>query len=112
MNLDLVAGENTVKFATVDGKDGPNIDQFDVTLMEKDSSGTLAVPMISGGALQESSCDVSIYGVDGKVVRNLKNVPQSLLHDVGELSRGLRGGVYLVRTTAPGANKQFFMVAK
>ncbi|MBO7103886.1 MAG: carbohydrate-binding protein, partial [Fibrobacter sp.] len=34
VNLDLAAGENTVKFATLADKDGPNIDQFDVTLVK------------------------------------------------------------------------------
>lgn len=33
--LDLSAGENSVKFATVGGNDGPNVDQFDVTLLKE-----------------------------------------------------------------------------
>lgn len=33
-SLDLAAGKNDVKFATLEGKDGPNIDQFDVTLVK------------------------------------------------------------------------------
>ena len=32
--INLAAGENDVKFATVGGNDGPNIDQFDVTLVK------------------------------------------------------------------------------
>lgn len=34
VSLKLAAGENSVKFATLEGKDGPNIDQFGVTLVK------------------------------------------------------------------------------
>ncbi|WP_407443300.1 hypothetical protein [Fibrobacter sp.] len=39
-SLDLAAGKNDVKFATLEGKDGPNIDQFDVTLVKAADSGS------------------------------------------------------------------------
>lgn len=35
VELDLSSGENVVRFATVGGKDGPNVDQFDVTLLKE-----------------------------------------------------------------------------
>ena len=110
----LTAGENSVKFATLDGSDGPNIDQFDVTLVKAaiDTSGTDAVPLFAGASLLSNVCDVSIYGIDGRFVRSQKNFPQSSLRNSGELLSGLRAGVYLVRTTAPGAYRQFFAAAK
>lgn len=33
-NVDLMAGANTLNFATLEGKDGPNLDQFDVSLVK------------------------------------------------------------------------------
>ena len=114
VSLMLTAGENSVKFATLDGSDGPNIDQFDVTLVKAaiDTSGTDAVPLLAGASLLSNVCDVSIYGIDGRFVRSQKNFPQSSLRNSGELLSGLRAGVYLVRTTAPGAYRQFFAAAK
>lgn len=114
VSLMLTAGENSVKFATLDGSDGPNIDQFDVTLVKAaiDTSGTDAVPLFAGASLLSNVCDVSIYGIDGRFVRSQKNFPQSSLRNSGELLSGLRAGVYLVRTTAPGAYRQFFAAAK
>ena len=111
--LDLVAGENTVMFATLDGKDGPNLDQFDVTLVKAaDSSGTDAVRQLASVSLLQDVCDVNIYGIDGRFVRSQKNFPQASLRNSGELLNGLRAGVYLVRTTAPGAYRQFFATTK
>lgn len=114
VSLMLTAGENSVKFATLDGSDGPNIDQFDVTLVKAaiDTSGTDAVPLLAGASLLSNVCDVSIYGIDGRFVRSQKNFPQSSLRNSGELLSGLRAGVYLVRTTAPGAYRQFFAAVK
>lgn len=34
IKLELVAGQNTIVFATEEGKDGPNLDQFDMTLVK------------------------------------------------------------------------------
>lgn len=33
-NIDLMSGVNTLNFATLEGKDGPNLDQFDVSLVK------------------------------------------------------------------------------
>ena len=147
VNLDLAAGENTVKFATLDGKDGPNIDQFDVTLVkaldaapdtskkdssvadstksdstasdkpkqdstEADSTKPDAISTLSGVALPQTVFSVSIYGVNGRLVHKLRNVPQATLRNTRELSRGLRAGIYLVQASAPGISKKFFIAVK
>ena len=131
VNLDLVAGENTVKFATVGGKDGPNIDQFDVTLVKEiaapdttkkdtavgdtnsgDTTKPDAIPLLSGVALPQTVFSVSIYGVNGRLVHKLRNVPQATLRNTRELSRGLRAGIYLVQASAPGISKKFFIAVK
>ena len=147
VNLDLAAGENTVKFATLADKDGPNIDQFDVTLVkaldaapdtskkdssvadstksdstvtdstgkepaEADSTKPDAIPMLSGAAPPQAVYSVGIYGVNGKLVRKLRDVPQATLRNTRELSRGLRAGIYLVQASAPGVSKKFFIAVK
>ena len=149
--LNLAAGKNSIKFATLADKDGPNIDQFDVTLVKaqaaspdtskkdtvvKDSSVTdttktdstasdkpkpdstatdstkSAIPMLSGTTLPQAIYSVSIYGVNGKLVHKLWNVPQATLRNTRELSRGLRAGIYLVQASAPGISKKFFIAVK
>ena len=132
VTLKLAAGENAVKFATLEGKDGPNIDQFDVTLVKAtevapdtskqdtskqdtaigDSTKPDAIPLLSGATLSQVVYSVSIYGVDGRFARSLENVSQASLRQAHELTRGLRAGVYLVRASALGINKQFFIAVK
>lgn len=131
VSLKLTAGENGVKFATLDGKDGPNIDQFDVTLVKEiaapdtskkdtavgdtssgDTTKPDAIPLLSGVALPQTVFSVSIYGVNGRLVHKLRNVPQATLRDTRELSRGLRAGIYLVQASAPGISKKFFIAVK
>ena len=147
VNLDLAAGENTVKFATLADKDGPNIDQFDVTLVkaldaapdtskkdssvadstksdstasdkpkqdstEADTTKPSSIPTLSGVALPQTVFSVSIYGVNGRLVHKLRNVPQATLRNTRELSRGLRAGIYLVQASAPGISKKFFIAVK
>ena len=131
VSLKLTAGENGVKFATLDGKDGPNIDQFDVTLVKEiaaldtskkdtavgdtssgDTTKPDVIPLLSGVALPQTVFSVSIYGVNGRLVHKLRNVPQATLRNTCELSRGLRAGIYLVQASAPGISKKFFIAVK
>ena len=142
VSLKLTAGENSVKFATLDGKDGPNIDQFDVTLVkaivvaqdsskkdstakdstvndttktdstEADITKSSSIPTLSGVALPQTVFSVSIYSVNGRLVHKLRNVPQAMLRNTQELSRGLRAGIYLVQASAPGISKKFFIAVK
>ena len=82
VNLDLVAGENSVKFATLDGSDGPNIDQFDVTLVkeiapassssvtETSSSGTTSIrwSAVERRAHMAASVAWNVFDVNGVMV--------------------------------------------
>ena len=120
-----------MKFATLDGKDGPNIDQFDVTLVKEiaapdtskkdtakkdttagDTTKPDAIPLLSGLSLQQGVYSVSVYATDGRFIRKVENVPQAMLRNTRELSRGLRAGIYLVQASAPGISKKFFIAVK
>ena len=123
VNLDLVAGENSVKFATLDGKDGPNIDQFDVTLVKaaarpdttakdtttKDSSKTNIVKPLS--MMAPKTYRVSLFDTKGALVRRLK-VESAKIGDVAWLTRGFPAGIYVMRMTAPGVDYRRFIAVK
>ena len=114
VNLDLVAGENVVKFATIDGKDGPNIDQFDIKLVKatenKPSTESLS-QYTSTGPLQ-GSYSISIYSTDGKIIRQVKNVPGEMLSNAQHFTLGLPAGLYMVRVQGSGPIRQFLTIAK
>ena len=131
VSLKLTAGDNSVKFATLDGKDGPNIDQFDVTLVKEiaapdtskkdstvrdtssgDTTKPDAIPLLLGLSLQQGAYSVSVYATDGRFIRKVENVPQAMLRDTRELTTGLPAGVYLVRVTAPGVSRSYFTAVK
>ena len=115
VNLDLSAGENTVKFATLDGKDGPNIDQFDVTLVKAaDSSGqgpTLGLAMNSTALALPGNYRVSLYNTNGSLVRNIEVAP-ARVGDVAWITRSLPAGVYVMRVKATGIDRRSFVVVK
>ena len=131
VSLKLTAGDNSVKFATLDGKDGPNIDQFDVTLLKEitapdtskkdstvrdtssgDTTKPDAIPLLSGLSLLQEAYSVSVYATDGRFIRKVENVPQAMLRDTRELTAGLPAGVYLVRVTAMGVSRSYFIAVK
>ena len=115
VNLDLSAGENTVKFATLDDKDGPNIDQFDVTLVKAaDSSGqgpTLGLAMNSTALALPGNYRVSLYNTNGSLVRNIEVAP-ARVGDVAWITRSLPAGVYVMRVKAAGIDRRSFVVVK
>ena len=77
-----------------------------------DSTKPDAIPMLSGAAPPQAVYSVGIYGVNGRLVHKLRNVPQATLRNTRELSRGLRAGIYLVQASAPGVSKKFFIAVK
>ena len=113
VNLNLAAGENTVKFATLDGKDGPNIDQFDVTLVKAaDSSGQgLGLAMNSAALALARNFRVSLYNTNGLLVRKIEVAP-ARIGDMPWITRSLPAGVYVMRVQAPGVDRRSFVVVK
>ena len=94
--ITLPKGTGYITFATVDGNDGPNLDQIELIekKVEKDTIATL-LPNISrfGTAVGETR----IYDTNGKLVRYAK----------GSASlNGLAPGIYIVRTASQGYHKQ------
>ncbi len=126
--LNLAAGENAVKFATVGGNDGPNIDQFDVTLVKaaakpdttakdttvrdttvKDTSKTgIAKPLF---AFAPKAYRVSIFDTKGALVRRLV-VESTKVEDVAWKTRGLPAGLYVMRISDSGMDRRAFIVVK
>ena len=115
VSLKLTAGENSVKFATLDGKDGPNIDQFDVTLVKAAEKDTTEKPTSihtkTAAVVASSVYRVSIFDTKGALVRRM-NVESAKVGDVAWMTRGLPAGLYVMRMTAPGADQRKFITVK
>ena len=94
--ITLPKGTGYITFATVDGNDGPNLDQIELIekKVEKDTIATL-LPNISrfGTAVGETR----IYDTNGKLVRHAKGATAL---------NGLAPGIYIVRTTSQGYHRQ------
>jgi pectate lyase len=113
--VNLAAGENAVKFATVGGNDGPNIDQFDVTLVKAAEKDTTEKPTSihtkTAAVVEPSVYRVSIFDTKGSLVRRM-NVESAKVGDVAWMTRGLPAGLYVMRMTAPGADQRKFITVK
>ena len=94
--ITLPKGTGYITFATVDGNDGPNLDQIELIekKVEKDTIATI-LPNISrfGTAVGETR----IYDTNGKLVRHAKG---------SATLNGLAPGIYIVRTTSQGYHRQ------
>ena len=120
--VNLAAGENAVKFATVGGNDGPNIDQFDVTLVKaaevkpdtsKDSTENprvsifvKTVPVVKQGIYR-----ISIFDTKGSLMRRL-NVESSKVGDVSAMTRGLPAGLYVMQLKSASVERRKFVTVK
>ena len=120
--VNLAAGENAVQFATVGGNDGPNIDQFDVTLVKaaevkpdtsKDSTDNPPVSIFAKAVpvMQHGACGVSFFDTKGTLVRRL-DVEFAKVDDVAWMTRGLPAGLYIMRVKATGAERSKIIAVK
>ena len=114
--VNLAAGENAVKFATVGGNDGPNIDQFDVTLVkaaEKDSSEekTTSIRSRAIAMVAPSVYRVSIFDTKGALVRRM-NVESAKVGDVAWMTRGLPAGLYVMQLKSANTERRKFITVK
>ena len=110
--VDLAAGENTVKFATIDGNDGPNIDQFDITLVEKagEVPGSYLHP-VSHMAKEKGLYRVSLFNTKGVLVRHM-DVETAKISDTAWMTHGLPAGIYMLRVRSEGKVRQHFVTVK
>ena len=114
--VSLAAGENAVKFATVGGNDGPNIDQFDVTLVkaaEKDSTEEepISIRSKSFAMVAPSVYRVSIFDTKGALVRRM-NVESAKVGDVAWMTRGLPAGLYVMQLKSANTEHRKFIAVK
>ena len=114
--INLAEGENAVKFATVGGNDGPNIDQFDVTLVkaaEKDSSeeNRTAIRSKSIATMAPSVYRISIFDTKGALIRRM-NVESAKVSDVASMTRGLPAGLYVMQLNSAGFEHRKFIAVK
>ncbi|MCF0223341.1 MAG: T9SS type A sorting domain-containing protein, partial [Fibrobacter sp.] len=71
INLELAAGKNDILFATVGGNDGPNLDQFDLTLVKASADTSKKDTIVE----EDSTTRLVANGLPGETrVRLLPNV--------------------------------------
>jgi pectate lyase len=113
--VSLAAGENAVKFATVGGNDGPNIDQFDVTLVKAAEKDTTEKPTSihtkTAAVVAPSVYRVSIFDTKGALVRRM-NVESAKVGDVAWMTRGLPAGLYVMLLKSANTEHRKFIAVK
>lgn len=118
--ISLAAGENAVKFATVGGNDGPNIDQFDVTLVKaaekdttKDNPTSIHFANLRSTAAKvvPSAYRVSIFDTKGLLVRRM-DVESAKVGDVAWMTRGLPAGLYVMQLKSANTERRKFIAVK
>ena len=113
--VNLAAGENAVKFATVGGNDGPNIDQFDVTLVKAAEKDTTEKPTSihtkTAAVVEPSVYRVDIFDTKGSLVRRM-NVLSAKVGDVAWITRGLPAGLYVMQLKSTNTEHRKFITVK
>ena len=113
--INLTAGENAVKFATVGGNDGPNIDQFNVTLVKAAEKDTTEKPTSihtkTAAVVEPSVYRVDIFDTKGSLVRCM-NVLSAKVGDVAWITRGLPAGLYVMQLKSAGSERRKFIAVK
>ena len=92
--ITLPKGASYITFSIVDGNDGPNLDQIKLTEknVEKDPVALPKIARINGDAHE-----TRIYSTNGKLVRHTKGNANLT---------GLAPGIYIVKASVQGYNKQ------
>ena len=95
--IKLPQGASYITFATVDGNDGPNLDQIALIEknVEKPKDTTVALPLIPRASTTYS--EYRIYDIRGNLVRQNKGAANM---------KGLAPGIYIVRSASQGNRKQ------
>ena len=113
--VNLAAGENAVKFATVGGNDGPNIDQFNVTLVKAAEKDTTEKPTSihtkTAAVVEPSVYRVDIFDTKGARVRRM-NVESAKVGDVAWMTRGLPAGLYVMQLKSANTERRKFIAVK
>jgi pectate lyase len=104
-----------VKFATVGGNDGPNIDQFDVTLVKAAEKDTTEKPTSihtkTAAVVEPSVYRVDIFDTKGARVRRM-NVESAKVGDVAWMTRGLPAGLYVMQLKSANTERRKFIAVK
>lgn len=108
--VELPAGASFIRFAVVGNNDGPNLDQIELTPFDvkpvqnpEDSTTALAFEKHFENV---GLATVRVYNLQGKLVHVAKTANTVMLEGV------LPAGVYLMRVSAPGYNKQRMVQVK
>lgn len=125
LNLRLGAGENEIKFATASGKDGPNLDQFDLTLVKAEE---IPVDTVAGDSTSDDptsairqnlnlemvskTYNVSVFSMQGQVLRSFRNVNGDEVNRLNRFTEKIAPGVYLIRTSSMGVNQSKIIQVK
>ena len=133
ISLKLSAGENSIRFATVDGNDGPNIDQFDAFLVKKtevkpeekpeekleekteDKSAEKPDAFLphenQDYVTRNGLCRVTLFNTKGVKMRYLE-VENEKIGDAAWITRGLPSGIYMLRIRIADRTLQRFITVK
>lgn len=96
--ITLPKGTGYITFATVDGNDGPNLDQIELIEknVEKKDTSSVLLPRPSH-SISSANDEFRIYDTNGKLVRQAKGWPNMAM---------LPPGIYIVKVSSQGSHRQ------